>query len=223
MLSKWQSTLSELEPLSQVKLSLCYFTEKELEPSTIQLHSFSDASRQAYAATVYLRSEWDGMRVQVELVASKTKVAPLKKQSIPRLELLAATILARLMNTVQTSLPSEIKNFYWTDSTNALCWITNNKPWKQYVQHRVQEIRQQSPKKRRYFPGPETPADLPSRGLNGNDLVNCKLWCNGPEFLRKPECEWPEYSTLHSLNETSAKKNDQTTANCYPFPRTRGS
>ena len=158
MLSKWQSTLSELEPLSQVKISLGYFTEKELEPSTIQLHGFSDASRQAYVATVYLRSEWDGMRVQVELVASKTKVAPLKKQSIPRLELLAATILARLMNTVQTSLPSEIKNFYWTDSTNALCWITNNKPWKQYVQHRVQEIRQQSPKKPcRYFPGPEDP------------------------------------------------------------------
>ena len=91
VLSKWQSTLLELESLSKVKLSLCYFTEKELEPSTIQLHGFSDASRQAYAAAVYLRSEWDGVRVQVELVASKTKIAHLKKQSTPRLELLAAT------------------------------------------------------------------------------------------------------------------------------------
>ena len=54
--------------------------------------------------------------------------------------------------------------------------------------------------------GPENPANLPSRGLNGNDLVSCKLWWNGPNFIRKPECEWPEYSTLHSLNETAAKE-----------------
>ena len=162
--------------MSQVKIPRCYFGEKELEPSTIQLHGFSDASRQAYAAAVYLRSEWDDGRVQVELVASKTKEAPLKRQSIPRLELLGTTILARLMNTVQTSLPSEIKTFYWTDSTTALCWITKKKSWKEYVQHRVQEIRQLLPKKSwRYCSGPENPADQPSRGLKGNDPVSCKL------------------------------------------------
>ena len=56
------------------------------------------------------------------------------------------------------------------------------------------------------FRVPKTPADLPPRGLNGNDLVNCKLWWNGPEFLRNPKCERPEYSALHSLNETAAKE-----------------
>ena len=56
------------------------------------------------------------------------------------------------------------------------------------------------------FRVPKTPADLPPRGLNGNDLVNCNLWWNGPEFLRNPKCERPEYSTLHSLNETAAKE-----------------
>ena len=65
--------------LSQVQIPRCYFGEKELEPSTIQLHGFSDASRQAYAAAVYLRSEWDDGRVQVELVASKTKEGPFEE------------------------------------------------------------------------------------------------------------------------------------------------
>lgn len=111
MLSKWQSTLLELESLSQLRIPRCYFAETELKPSSIQLHGFSDASQRAYAAAVYLRPEYEDGRVQVELVASKTRVAPLKKQSIPRLELLGTTILARLMNTVQTSLPSEMKTF----------------------------------------------------------------------------------------------------------------
>ena len=132
------------------------FCRERVEAERDLVTIFSDASQQAYAATVYLRSEWDDSCVQVELVASKTKVAPLKKQSILHLELLGTTILARLMNTVQTSLPSEIKIFYWTDFTTALCWITNNKPWKRYVQHRVQEIQQLSPKKSwRYCLGPE--------------------------------------------------------------------
>ena len=77
--------------------------------------------KQGYAAVVYLRSSYDDRHVAVRLLCSKTRVAPGKQQSIPRLELLGACILARLMNTVQNSLPEEIRKFYWTDSKTTLC------------------------------------------------------------------------------------------------------
>ena len=88
-----------------------------------QLHCFSDASERAYAAVIYLRSLYEDGHVEVNLMASKTKVAPVKKQSIPRLELLGATILARLAKTVQTALPQKLETVYWVDSReNIFSW-----------------------------------------------------------------------------------------------------
>ena len=69
----------------------------------------------------------------MSLVASKTRVAPIKKQSILRLELLGANILARLINSVSKALASLITDpevFFWTDSYTVLCWIRNDKTWK---------------------------------------------------------------------------------------------
>ena len=63
-----------------------------------------------------------------KLVASKTKVAPLKKQSIPRLGLLGATIFVRLAKTVQNVLPQKLETVFWVDSMTVLCWIRNLKP-----------------------------------------------------------------------------------------------
>ena len=88
-----------------------------------QLHCFSDAYERAYAAVIYLRPLYEDGHVQVNLMVSKTKIAPLKKQSIPRLELLGATILARLAKTVQTALPQKLETVYWVDSReNIFSW-----------------------------------------------------------------------------------------------------
>ena len=87
---------------------------------------------------------YEGYCVEVSFVASKTRVAPLQKQTIPRLELMGATLLARLLNTVKTVLQqtlSKINSYCWIDSYMALCWIRNNRYWKQYIQGRVNEIR----------------------------------------------------------------------------------
>lgn len=203
MLSKWKSFLAELESLNKVKIPRCYFVSN-LSPISIQLHGFSDASKQAYAAVVYLRSCYDDGRVVVSLVCSKTRVSPVKEQTIPRLELLGACILTRLMNTVQKSLPEEIEKFYWTDSKTTLCWITNDKPWKQYVTHRVAEIRNLTAKEEwRHCPGSLNPADLPSRGITGHDLVNSSTWWNGPQFLQLPETEWPRDQSTTETNDVA--------------------
>jgi hypothetical protein len=99
-----------------------------MQPLKIQLHGFSDASKRAYGALVYMRSVYEDGHIDVRLISSKTKVAPIKQQSIPRLELLGATILVRLVNTVKNALPfaKEIEIVYWTDSLTTLFWIKSN-------------------------------------------------------------------------------------------------
>ena len=124
-------------------------------------------------------------RIDVKFVASKTHVVPIKRQSIPHLELLGAVILARLSHTILSLLPMQIQCFYWVDSMAVLYWIQNNKPWKQYVGHRVKEIRQLTDKNQWFHcPGMLNPANLPSRGTTGQELVQSMMWWNGPAFLQ---------------------------------------
>ena len=229
LLLTWNKLLEELKWLSNVRIPRCYFQSNPVE---IELHGFSDASNRAYAAVVYMRSLYQDGRVDVRLVASKSRVAPLKKQSIPRLELLGAVLLARLADKFN-STGKQLKTINWTDSMTALCWIKNERMWKQYVQHRVQEIRNLTSKDSwRHCPGEFNPADIPSRGLSAKELSTNSTWWNGAEFLYRPEAEWPvnrltesedkvaleeavknppaiTYSLVNTSNETQGKKVDQ--------------
>ena len=77
-------------------------------------------------------------------ICAKSRVAPVKTQTIPRLEFLGAVLLARLMDSVIKAFSDSVlvdNVFYWTDSISAVCWIRNQRPWKQYVMRRVEEIR----------------------------------------------------------------------------------
>ena len=134
LLLKWKNIMSELSLLDKVQIPRCYFSF-QCAIKTTQLHGFCDASEQAFAAVIYLRSTNEEGIVEVTLVASKTRVSPLKWQTIPRLELLGAVILSRLMNNVTVSLLRSIPTFYWTDSMATLYWIRTTKPWKQYINH----------------------------------------------------------------------------------------
>ena len=83
-------------------------------------------------------------------------------------------------------------HYCWTDSTATLYWIRNEKSWKQYVAHRVDEIRKLTPTKVwRHCPGIQNPADLPSRGTTVQQLIESELWWRGPEFLKHEESQWP--------------------------------
>ena len=106
----------------------------------IEIHGFCDASLQAYAAVLHMCSVYTYGSAKVEIIASKTRVALSKTLEIPRLELLGAVLLARLGNAISESLMHQYKLTYWINSTAALYWITNDKPWKQYVSNRVNEI-----------------------------------------------------------------------------------
>ena len=214
-LKKWNSLIAELQTLNSVRIPRCYFDSHSASLlKSAQLHCFSDASERAYAAVIYLRSLYEDGHVEVNLIASKTKIAPLKKQSIPRLELLGATILARLAKTVQNALPQKLETVYWVDSMTVLCWIRNTRPWKQYVMSRVQEIRESTPPASwKFCPGEQNPADIPSRGMTASELVTEDKWWKGPEFLHNVEEEWPRKDNAHSDNENAMKEIAKNPAN----------
>ena len=86
----------------------------------VELHGFSDASHRAYAAVVYMRSLYSNGRIGVRLVSSKSRVAPLKKESIPHLELLGAVLLARLVNKFNLAV-KQLKTINWIDSLRPPC------------------------------------------------------------------------------------------------------
>ena len=87
--------------MKNIQVPRCYFSFRKVDPVGHKLHGFSDESRKAYAAVVYLRTEHANGDIEMNLVASKARVAPMKQQSIPRLKLPGATILTRLMKTIQ--------------------------------------------------------------------------------------------------------------------------
>ena len=105
LLSWWNRLIADMNALKNIRVPRCYFSWREGDPVGHQLHGFSDASCKAYAAVVYLRTEHANGDIEVNLVASKARVAPIKRQSIPRLELLGATIEKSL---VSLRIPPEV-------------------------------------------------------------------------------------------------------------------
>ena len=214
VLTKWKSIVNEMESLNYVKVQRCYF-KKCSRPVQFQLHGFSDASAEAYGAVVYLRTTYEYGSISVNLVASKTRVSPIKTQTIPRWELLAALILTCLVSTIKKSLKlsQEVTTFYWTHLTVVLYWINKPRQWKQYVSHRVSEIRcHSSPDDWNHCPGVLNPADMPSRGLRGCQIEGNEVWWRGPIFLELHPSEWPymEIQDTDSESQLELMKND-----CY--------
>ena len=174
---------------------------------SIQLHGFADASEKAYGAVVYLRLETTTGTVFTQLVSSKTRVAPINGETIPRLELLGALVLARLVNTVLTAFDGTLKVdavFLWSDSQIVLWWIWGvNREFKQFIQNRVIEIRRLTkPTQWNFCPTESNPADICSRGTMTSKLITNQLWWSGPEFLRKEKEWWPSL-TMNSAEVTS--------------------
>ena len=205
---QFYSFLRELESLSSVRIPRCYFNKTEI--SNIELHGFSDASEQAYGCVIYIRIEYEDGTLVTRFVTSKAKVAPLSRQTIPRLELMGAHLLAQHISNVKEVLSEELgmnsfTTTLWVDSYTVLCWICNDKPWKQFVRNRVQQINRLTDKSQwRHCPGVQNPADLPSRGLGGKDLAQNRLWWEGPEFLKLPASEWPDNMVNNCSEEYEA-------------------
>ncbi|XP_049878082.1 uncharacterized protein LOC126375229 [Pectinophora gossypiella] len=165
-------------------------------PKLIEMHSFSDASQCAYGACIYMRTVNYNDDVTVRLLCAKSKVSPIKPTTMPRLELCAALLAARLSKSVLDSLryrPGRI--VHWCDSSIVLAWINNDlklNKLKSFVANRISEILENTEQSSwRYVPTASNPADLISRGVDACNLVPMDLWWYGPDFLQQNEVAWP--------------------------------
>lgn len=165
------------------------------------LHGFADASEKAYAAACYLHVIDVHGKHKVNLIAAKSCVAPIKTLTIPKLELQAAQLLARLMIKVKTALNIlDIECFAWSDSTIVLSWLRHPPTlWKVYVTNRVTQIQSLIPTEHwRHVPTELNAADCVTRGLSVEQLNDFELWWHGPDFLKNEREMWPTLPAMEA-------------------------
>ncbi|XP_043505316.1 uncharacterized protein LOC122526172 [Polistes fuscatus] len=162
--------------------------------SESQIHGFCDASQVGYGGSLYVRSRDRVGNIHVRLLCAKSRVAPLKDTTIPRLELCGALTLARLYREVRTSCglkPNKI--IFWSDSMIVLGWLKrSSNTLKLYAANRVREIQDICVGITwRHVRTENNPADALSRGQLPREFIKNDSWFHGPSWLRRPESEWP--------------------------------
>ncbi|XP_055604940.1 uncharacterized protein LOC129753170 [Uranotaenia lowii] len=186
----WRKYHQQLSSLNEIRINRCVIISN---PVLLEIHCFSDASEKAYGACVYIRSQNSQGQRKATLLTSKSRVAPLKSQSIPRLELCGALLGAQLVVNVKKALKGEVSTFFWTDSTCVLRWLSSTpSTWTTFVANRVSKIQTMIEGCQwNHVAGKQNPADLISRGILPEEIVDNEFWWNGPQWLVESMESWP--------------------------------
>lgn len=188
----WLSFWGNIGQLEKFKIPRWIGTTRA---SDVHLHGFADASSKAYGAAIYVQLRLHNQKYVANLLFSKSRVAPLKTVSIPRLELSAMELLSRLMlQTVEKMGWKGAPYTLWTDSTIALHWI-HKEPYQceTFVANRIASIQNNSSVGAwRHVSTTDNPADFLTRGMSAAEIVKNRLWLNGPAWLSQPEENWPK-------------------------------
>lgn len=190
--SRWRSFRSNLKELESYHTHRHIF--KGAIPDKTQLHVFTDASEKAYGAAIYVRTCLPNKTIIIYLLCAKSRIAPLKQQTLPRLELCAAQLGANLAAKVKLDLDmSTTPTFYWSDSKIVLSWINSrSSAFHTFVANRIASIQETSaPQNWRHVSSKENPADIISRGLDPQQLQHTPQWMYGPFFLHGDKTHWP--------------------------------
>jgi hypothetical protein len=159
---------------------------------------FCDASEKAFSTVIYLHVSEENT-TDVNVIFAKTRLAPIKKLTIPWLELQAVLIGLRCLKFVREQLRVPIeKQYLWTDSKCVLQWVTSDKKLPLFVKNRVSEIKEHIDVNMTCIPTKENPTDVASRGTTLETLATDSNWWHGSKWLLKPTSDWP----------TDYKKND---------------
>ncbi|XP_042143854.1 uncharacterized protein LOC121834178 [Ixodes scapularis] len=199
LITEWHARTADLVQLHSLSIPRHVKRGIQAGANKVQLHVFVDASTKAYGSCAYFRTADDQGETATMLVVAKTRVAPIKPLSLPRLKLMGPNIGARLLRYIKQSYYDvELDYIMWTDSTVALSWVRGvPEKWKPFVKNRVAEIRvMTSPDHWRHCPGQENPADLLTRGLGVQELRANSLWWKGPSWLSQEPSECPESSVF---------------------------
>jgi hypothetical protein len=190
---KWLEWTESLSSLADVRIPRC-IKPGPFDDAAIELHHFSDASEHGYGACTYVRSLNKQGEIHVALLFSKGRVAPIKTVSIPRLELQAALVAARIDAMLRREMTLQfVASYFWTDSEIALRYIKNTtRRFQVFVANRVGEIRRLTePNQWHHVPGKMNPADIITRGSTADGLSKT-VWFDGPDFLRVHKSEWKQ-------------------------------
>ncbi len=163
-----------------------------------EVHIFCDASERAYGCVGYLRTEDPHDQVEVAFITARSRVAPKKQISVPRLELCATLTGAQLAHLLQWELTVNIARvILWTDSTTVLTWIHSDScRFKVIVGTRITEIQELTNSKDwRYVDSLNNPADDITRGKTLLELTSENRWVKGPSFLWLSPEHWPSTPT----------------------------
>ena len=169
----------------------------------IELHIFADASELAFGAVGYTRTIYCDGSVWCCMLFPKSRLAPIKTLTIPRLELQAAVLAVRVKNTIIEEIKIQVDLVcFWSDSTITLQYINNEtKRFKTFVANRVAEIREHSHSNQwNFIKGEENPADALTRGLSVSRISATSRWVQGPEFLSQKERDWPTQDVIVDLS-----------------------
>lgn len=187
--TSWEDFKHNLSRIDSIEIPRYVLTSMN---SSCQIHGFADASMRAYGCCIYVRNEISGQLFS-RLLTAKSKVAPIKTKSLPRLELCAAHLLAKLWSKLKTMLNCGVESItFWTDSEITLHWIRSHPSTLQtFVSNRVSEIQELSNGITwRHVPSKQNPADIVSRGCNVDELRD-SIWFEGPQFLLEEQAKWP--------------------------------
>ncbi|XP_062714302.1 uncharacterized protein LOC134291052 [Aedes albopictus] len=201
----WRNFHEQLPILNQPKIERCVIIP---EAVAIEIHCFSDASEKAYGACLYVRSMNAVGKVKVQLLSSKSKIAPLKCQTIPRLELCGAVLGVELFQKVHESIKIAASCYFWTDSTCVLRWIqAPPTTWTTFVANRSAKIQTITEGcKWSHVPGVQNPADLISRGITPQHILENNVWWEGPAWLKYSPDQWPRLAEIGSTEDVEAEK-----------------
>ncbi|XP_073820609.1 uncharacterized protein [Musca autumnalis] len=189
----WNNWRDELKNVAQVSVPRYYF--RIGLPETVELHIFVDASEDAFGAVSYWMSIKSDGEIEVSFITSKTKCAPLKSMTIPRLELQAAVLGTRLLCTIEKEHSVKVsRRICWSDSSTVINWInSDNRRYKPFVAHRITEILDSTcPTDWKWLPTNLNVADETTRAKRNMDFSFKSRWYQGPQFLHQPEDDWPE-------------------------------
>ncbi|XP_071133064.1 uncharacterized protein [Mytilus edulis] len=181
---RWENWVSSLVHLQNLQIPRRYSDISFLNSTHLEVHVFSDASKDAIASVAYLKLFGEN-KSEVSFLMGKAKVSPVHGHTIPRLELCAAVLSVEIADTLKEHLKLDSTCFhFYTDSKVVLGYLTNEtRRFYVYVSNRVNRIRtSSSPSQWSYISTDLNPADVATRSLNTVDLPS-SVYLQGPTFL----------------------------------------
>ena len=185
--AKWLHFFEDLYDLENLRVNRSIRPDRAIGNPVLIM--FSDGSRYAYGAVAYCRFFTGSGGYKTFIIMAKTKMAPTKQMTIPRIELCAAVLSCRLRTRIEQELDWQFeKVIHLVDSEIVRAQIQkDSRKFKSFVGTRIAEIQSKSdPKEWWWVPTEHNPADMLTRPTEIKQLASETVWQRGAKFFKLP-------------------------------------